>query len=45
MPTDVVVALGSLYAEVVADFAGADQQAAGVGDFVVGEDVLECVEC
>ena len=37
-------ALGALDAEVVADFAGADEQAAGVGDGVVGENVLEAVE-
>ena len=40
----VLVALGTLDAEVVADFAGADQQAVRVGDGVVGENVLEVVE-
>ena len=34
-------ALRSLDAEVVADLAGADEQAAGMDDVVVGEDVLE----
>ncbi len=40
----VVFALGALDAQVVADLAAADEQAVGVGDGVVGENVLEVVE-
>jgi hypothetical protein len=39
----VVSSLGSFDTEIVADFAGADEDAARVGDLVVGDDVEEMV--
>ncbi len=40
-----VVTLRAFDAEVMADLAGADEEAVRVGDGVVGEDLLEVVDC